>query len=85
MAGVLVYTSNALHTNWNFPLLSTNEALAFAAMICAVDPVATCDTFNELKVDHSLEILVVGEALVNDAAAIVLFKTFKEWYEARVS
>ena len=54
-------------------------------MICATDPVATCDTFNEHAVDHLMEILVVGEALVNDAAAIVLFKTFKEWYEARVS
>ena len=48
-------------------------------MICATDPVATCDTFNEHAVDHLMEILVVGEALVNDAAAIVLYKTFKEW------
>ena len=64
---------------WDFPVISHSEALAFAALISATDPVATCDTFNELKVDHKLEILVVGESLVNDAAAIVLYKTFKEW------
>jgi NhaP-type Na+/H+ or K+/H+ antiporter len=79
VAVVLFWSSESLAAAWQFPELSFNEALAFAAMICAVDPVATCDTFNELKVDHQLEILVVGESLVNDAAAIVLFKTFKEW------
>ena len=79
VAVVLFWSSESLAVAWQFPELSFNEALAVAAMICAVDPVATCDTFNELKVDHQLEILVVGESLVNDAAAIVLFKTFKEW------
>jgi len=79
LANVLFAASSAIGSSWDFPQLSFNEALAFSAMICATDPVATCDTFNEHKVDHTVEILVVGESLVNDAAAIVLYKTFKEW------
>ena len=50
------------------------ECLAFAALICAVDPVATLATFSALNVDPDLEVLVFGEALLNDAVAIVSYK-----------
>ena len=55
------------------------ECLAFAALISAVDPVATLATFSSLQVDPDLEVLVFGEALLNDAVAIVLYKSFAKF------
>lgn len=55
------------------------ECLAFASLICAVDPVATLATFSALNVDPDLEVLVFGEALLNDAVAIVLYKSFAKF------
>ena len=55
------------------------ECLAFAALISAVDPVATLATFSSLMVDPDLEVLVFGEALLNDAVAIVLYKSFAKF------
>ena len=59
----------------------------FAALISAVDPVATLATFSSLQVDPDLEVLVFGEALLNDAVAIVLYKSFAKfakWWTQRV-
>jgi NhaP-type Na+/H+ or K+/H+ antiporter len=50
------------------------EALAFAALISAVDPVATLVTFGSLKVEPQLNALVYGESIINDAVAIVIYK-----------
>lgn len=60
----------------SWPDLSVWEALAFSALICAVDPVATLATFQALMVDPNLEVLIFGESLINDAIAIVLYKSF---------
>eukprot|EP00949_MAST-11_sp_MAST-11-sp1_P001529 g1529.t1 len=71
---------------WDFPPpedILIWETLAFAALICAVDPVATLATFAALKVDPSVEVLVFGEALLNDAVAIVLFKSFSTFAKFR--
>ncbi len=48
-------------------------ALLFGALISATDPVAVVALFKELGVPRRLMILVEGEALLNDATAIVLF------------
>jgi NhaP-type Na+/H+ or K+/H+ antiporter len=58
---------------WVLPLTSA-EAMTFAALISAVDPVATLVVFSSLGVDPRLNSLVYGEAVVNDAVAIVLFE-----------
>lgn len=50
------------------------EAAAFAALISAVDPVATLSVFSEIKVEPKLSALVSGEAVINDAVAIVLYR-----------
>ena len=55
------------------------ESFAFAALISAVDPVATLATFSALKVDPNLEVLVFGESLLNDAVSIVIFKSFAKF------
>merc|ERR1719426_671199 len=55
------------------------ESLAFAALISAVDPVATLATFDALRVDPNVEVLIFGESLLNDAVAIVLYKSFAKF------
>jgi sodium/hydrogen exchanger 8 len=57
------------------------ESLAFAALISAVDPVATLATFDALQVDPNVEVLIFGESLLNDAVAIVLYKSFAQFAE----
>lgn len=50
------------------------EAMAFAALIAAVDPVATLAVFQHLKVEPDLNALCVGESVINDAVSVVLFR-----------
>jgi len=59
------------------------EALLFGALISAVDPVATLSIMGspELNCDPLLYSLVFGESVLNDAVAIVLFRTFYNYYE----
>ncbi|HEY2896077.1 MAG TPA: cation:proton antiporter [Gemmatimonadaceae bacterium] len=49
------------------------QALVFAALIAATDPVAVVALFRELGVDRRLQVLVEGESLLNDGTAVVLF------------
>jgi len=56
--------------------LTLPEALAFASLLSATDPVATLATFSTLKVHPDLDALTSGESIGNDAMAIVLFRTF---------
>ncbi|KAL0478010.1 vacuolar protein sorting protein VPS44 [Acrasis kona] len=58
------------------------DALMFGSLISAVDPVATLAIFSALKVNPILHYLVFGESIVNDAVAIVLFKTFEGFKHA---
>lgn len=62
------------------------EALLFGSLISAVDPVATLSIMGspELNCDPLLYSLVFGESVLNDAVAIVLFKTFERYYEQQV-
>lgn len=63
---------------------SPMESLVFGALISAVDPVATLSIMGnpELNCDPLLYSLVFGESVLNDAVAIVLFKTFMKFYES---
>jgi len=49
-------------------------ALLFGALISATDPAAVISIFKEIGVPKRLQILVEGESLLNDAAAIVMFQ-----------
>jgi len=49
-------------------------ALLFGALISATDPAAVISLFKEIGVPKRLQILVEGESLLNDAAAIVMFQ-----------
>eukprot|EP00413_Alexandrium_margalefii_P037549 CAMPEP_0204601910 /NCGR_PEP_ID=MMETSP0661-20131031/56333_1 /ASSEMBLY_ACC=CAM_ASM_000606 /TAXON_ID=109239 /ORGANISM="Alexandrium margalefi, Strain AMGDE01CS-322" /LENGTH=623 /DNA_ID=CAMNT_0051612839 /DNA_START=39 /DNA_END=1907 /DNA_ORIENTATION=- len=48
-------------------------AFTYGALIAAVDPVATLSTYAHLNVEPLLNILVMGESIINDAVAITLF------------
>lgn len=62
---------------------NTMEPLLFGALISAVDPVATLSIMGspELQCDQLLYSIVFGESVLNDAIAIVLFKTFRKYYD----
>jgi len=53
--------------------LTLLAALAFGVIISPTDAASVLDTFKRLGVPHRLSTLVEGEALLNDATAIVLF------------
>lgn len=55
-------------------------SLTFAALLSAVDPVATLSILGspDINADPVLYSLVFGETVLNDAVSIVLFKTFQQ-------
>lgn len=84
--GVAIYVTGLIHFSFYFQFW---EAMTFGAVLSAVDPVATIAIFSALKVNKTLHFLVFGESVVNDAVAIVLYRTFSRlvgysgttWYE----
>jgi CPA1 family monovalent cation:H+ antiporter len=56
-----------------FTPLHLGTAILFGALISATDPVSVVSLFKEIGAPKRLTILVDGESLFNDAAAIVLF------------
>lgn len=61
------------------------ECLLYGALISATDPVATLSIFSDMDVPPVLYNLVFGESVLNDATAIVLFRTLEEFYETPLS
>lgn len=61
------------------------EAMTFGALLAAVDPVATIAIFSALKVNKTLHFLVFGESVLNDAVAIVLYRTFSRLIGSSIS
>src|SRR5664279_946342 len=62
----------AASAGW-LPDVGWRQALIFAALIAATDPVAVVALFRELGVDRRLQVLVEGESLLNDGTAVVIF------------
>jgi len=69
VVGLLILATCDIHG-----VCSARTAFTYAALISAVDPVATLATYAHLQVDPLLNIIVFGESVVNDAVAIVLFR-----------
>eukprot|EP00906_Rhabdomonas_costata_P022818 RCo032870 len=55
--------------------LSLLASLIFGALISATDPVTVLAVFQQLHADIDLYSLVFGESVLNDAVAIVLYRT----------
>ena len=65
--------------------LSIVIAFMFASLISAIDPVATIAIFETLHVNPTLHYLIFGESVLNDAVAIVLYRTVEVFYYAEPS
>ncbi|XP_066925100.1 sodium/hydrogen exchanger 1-like [Clytia hemisphaerica] len=57
--------------------ISLLQGLLFGSLISAVDPVAVLAVFEEVHVHEILYMLVFGESVLNDAASVVLYRTFE--------
>ncbi|GIQ79468.1 Na+/H+ exchanger [Kipferlia bialata] len=66
-----------MNMGWCSTSFDVSEALAFAALVSAVDPVAVLAIFEEVHVNESLFMMTFGESIFNDAVSIVLFNVFK--------
>eukprot|EP01051_Picozoa_sp_SAG22_P015587 SAG22_NODE_2057_length_3067_cov_2.004043_2_plen_373_part_00 len=55
------------------------ESLIFGSLISATDPVTVLAIFGAMKADLNLYSLVFGESVLNDAVAIVLYRTLDEF------
>lgn len=60
----------SLHLLLDLPLSAT---MVFGALISATDPIAVLALFKELKAPKELAVIVEGESLLNDGAAVVVF------------
>lgn len=67
---MLVPVVNGLHFVDDFPFV---EALVFAAVVAATDPIAVVGLFKALGAPKRLAVLVEGESLLNDGTAVVVF------------
>jgi NhaP-type Na+/H+ or K+/H+ antiporter len=65
--------------------LSFDECMAFASLLSATDPVATLAVFGALRVDPTLNALVYGESVLNDAVGLVLFRVWTAFIVDEVS
>lgn len=52
---------------------TVGEGLVFASLIAATDPIAVVALFKSLGAPKRLTVLIEGESLLNDGAAVVLF------------
>ncbi|KAG9301684.1 hypothetical protein G9A89_016755 [Geosiphon pyriformis] len=59
--------------------LSFLDSMIFGAILSATDPVTVLAIFQTLKVDPKLYSVIFGESIMNDAVAIVLFQTLKQF------
>lgn len=57
------------------------HGLLFGSLISATDPVTVLAIFHDLHVDVDLYALVFGESVMNDAVAIVLYKSIDQFEE----
>ena len=73
MVGISLYGVST-YCNVEISLL---KSLEFGSLISAVDPVAVLAVFEEVQVNEILYMLVFGESVLNDAASVVLYRTFE--------
>ena len=65
--------------------LPITHCLVFGALVSATDPVTVLAVFQELGVNPDLFALVFGESVLNDAVAIVLYRTLLDFADKGAS
>ena len=73
-----VITKYMLPYNWSW-----NLAMCFGSILSATDPVAVVSLLKSAGASPKLTILIVGESLLNDGTAMVLFIIFYESLNGR--
>lgn len=83
VSGVLtgLVMSIGLRLNWTEVNLNTLELLTFGSLIAATDTVSVLGVLNAKKVHPHLFSLVFGESALNDAVAIIFFRSFSDLLE----
>uniref|UniRef100_A0A6B2L4C9 Cation/H+ exchanger transmembrane domain-containing protein n=1 Tax=Arcella intermedia TaxID=1963864 RepID=A0A6B2L4C9_9EUKA len=76
--GLILFGFRAL--SFDIIPLSVLDVIVFSALLASTDPVATMSIFGQLRAHPLLNTLVFGESILNDAVAIILYKTFVEFY-----
>lgn len=74
--GMFMYFAMPLGWTWHLCML-------FGAVLSATDPVAVVALLNDAGAPTSLTILIIGESLLNDGTAIVLFKLYFNMMEGK--
>lgn len=76
LLAVVAVLASTVVVGFSLAAISAHGLLAcllLAAIVSTTDPVAVVALFKDLSVPHRLSLLVEGESLFNDAAAIALF------------
>ena len=60
---------------YGFTDFSLYESLAFGSLISATDPVTVLSIMKQLNADKFIHSIIYGESVLNDAVAIILYKT----------
>lgn len=82
LTGILLYAASAAGLVSGLSFLNS---LVFGALISATDPVSVLAVFSDLGVDPMLYALVFGESVLNDAVAIVLYRTLTVFQDSPVT
>jgi NhaP-type Na+/H+ or K+/H+ antiporter len=61
------------------------NAMMFGSIIGATDPVSVLAIFNQLKVDSELFAIVFGESVMNDAVAVVLYRSMYTFEDSNLT
>ena len=80
--GVFVWVCGAIGICYHLSFL---HSLVFGALISATDPVTVLAIFQELGVNIDLYSLVFGESVLNDAVAIVMYRTLLQFLDEPVT
>jgi len=72
ITGLLIWAAAPLYKE----SMDVAEALVYGSLISAVDPVAVLAIFDEVHVNETLNIVVFGESVLNDAVSIVFYNLF---------
>lgn len=74
--GLVIFTTVliGLFFKWIFPQFPIALAFAFGALISPPDAVAVISILKPFKISNRLQTVLEGESMVNDAAALVLYK-----------
>eukprot|EP00795_Rhopilema_esculentum_P016376 gene16376-7778_t len=77
--GAMIYGyTNMVHSEY-YATFDFQKCLMFGSLISATDPVTVLAIFHDMHVDVDLYALMFGESVMNDAVAIVLYRTVESY------